>query len=93
MFNDQRDRRDTYIAAVLVAIVCAGVYWVRNEPRKSPAIMGGEPVNVATFKLTDPLPQAHDGAREVIGQVYECVVAGKKIFSNRRCDAGSEATK
>lgn len=84
MFNNQRDRRYSIAVTVIVVLACAGVFWMRSEPRKvaSPANE-----NVATFKLTEPLPQAHDGAREVIGEVYECVIDGKRTFSNRSCAA------
>jgi len=87
MFNNQRDRRYSIIVTVVAALACAGVFWIRSEPRK-PAAPANE--NVATFKLTEPLPEAHDGAREVIGQVYECVIDGKHTFSNRSCTAATK---
>ena len=92
MFNDQRDRRDSIIATVMVVIACAGVFWMRSEPPKAAIPVGGAAANenVATFKLTEPLPQAHDGAREVIGDVYECVIDGERTFSNRRCAAAAK---
>ena len=85
MFNDDRDRRDSLIAIVLAAIACVGIYWVRSEAPKRAVAGAPKNQNVATFKLTEPLPPAHDGAREVIGAVYECVIGGKQIFSNRKC--------
>ena len=84
MFNNQRDRRYSIIVTVVAALACAGVFWIRSEPRKVASPAGTTP---ATFNLTEPLPQAHDGAREVIGQVYECVIDGKHTFSNRSCAA------
>jgi hypothetical protein len=92
MFNDQRDRRDSIIATVLVVIACAGVFWMRSKPAIP---VGGAPVNqnVATFKLTEPLPQAHDGAREVIEKVYECVSDGKRTFGNRKCGSADAVMK
>lgn len=68
---------------------------MRSEPRKAAVPARGAPSNenVATFKLTDPLPQVRDGAREVIGQVYECVIDGERTFSNRKCGSGDAAPR
>ena len=90
MFQDNGERRDTLIAIAIAVVACAGVYWIRREAPPKPV---RDDANLAVFKLTDPLPQAHDGVREVMNSMHRCASDGKATFSSRECGAapGSES--
>lgn len=86
MFQHNGDRRDTLIAIAIAAVACAGVYWIRHEAPPKPV---RDATNLAVFKLTDPLPQAHDGVREVMSSMHRCASDGKATFSSRECEAAA----
>ena len=86
MFQDNGERRDTIIAIAIAVVACAGIYWIRREAPPKPV---RDESNLAVFKLTDPLPQAHDGVREVMNSMHRCASDGKATFSSRECGAAS----
>lgn len=95
MFTDRHDRRDWLIGLVLTAITFAGVYWLRGRPVDRPTLSSQATQaarDTAVFKLTQPLPQARDGVRDVMTTVNECRDArGQRIFSDRPCGSGAVA--
>lgn len=97
MFTERHDRRDWVIGLVLTAIAFAAVHWLRGRPVERPALQlqaAEAAKDTAVFKLTEPLPQARDGVRDVMMTVNECRDArGQKVFSERRCRSGSAASE
>lgn len=85
------------IGLALTAISFAGVHWLRSRPVDQPALTAQAAAatqDIAVFKLTQPLPQARDGVRDVMVTVNECRDArGQKLFSDRPCGSPSVAKK
>jgi hypothetical protein len=90
MFQDNGERRDTIIAIAIAVVACAGLYWIRREAPPKPV---RDNANLAVFKLTDPLPEAHDGVREVMDSMHRCASDGKATFSSRECEAADSASE
>lgn len=97
MFTERHDRRGWAIGLVLAAMAFAAVYWLRSRPVERPALtlQAAEAArDTAVFKLTQPLPQARDGVRDVMMAINECRDSrGRKVFSERPCGSGPAATE
>lgn len=85
-FNSEKT--DWMIGLAIAAVVCGGVYWLRSQPGQAPLIERAQEASkdIATFKLTEPLPLPRDGVLEVFTTVHECGDSKEQtVFSGRPC--------